>query len=471
MNVKKEKKTYLEAIGLFIWVGSLLSMFLVGHMVTVVTSLMMSNVVYILLAQRSSYEEGPNRTYTRYALAGVSIVLACGWLFAGNSGMLILLQMLDCYVGIFEVVLHLLRKKEVWKKGGDILTRVGFVGWILLTLMLSVVSLILLYVAVFPDSLSMVMRGNAENVVEAPASQTVKLSNGKYMTNDIQYSERYANGYFDLYGASDDFSEVKPVFIYLHGGFWVYGDKVNGDPNAEEIVGFYKIVNRLVDEGFHVISVNYALAPEFSYPTPIHQMEDLAVFLKEHGAEYGLDTNRLVFGGGGSGAQIAAQFVLTQTNADYAKELHIEQILTEDEIKAVYLGTALLDPSKVTDSDVFFVDYFLYQMARSYFSVGSLGKDARTAQANIIKHMTGDFPATYITDGNYMSYFSQARKLSEKFEKLGVEYEFLHFNEEKYVGEMIMQGYDILDSEFADMNLEKMTAFLREYVLDAKIEK
>ncbi len=466
MNRQREKKTYLEAIGLFIWVGSLLSLFLVGHLQGMVTSLLMSNVIYIALIRRSSDIEGTNLTVTRYVLAGISIVLAGGWLFTGNSSMLIILQMLECYIGIFEIIMHLYHKKDAWKKGGDILTRVGFVGWIILMLVIFLISALLLYVAVFPDSLATAMQGRTENVTEAPISETVELNGGKYMTNDIQYSERYANGYFDLYSASDDFSEVKPVFIYLHGGYWVYGDKVNGDPNAEEIEGYYKVINRLVDEGFNVIAVNYALAPEFSYPTPIHQMEDLAVFLKEHGAEYGLDSERIVFGGGGSGAQIAAQFVITQMDAEYAKELHIEQIFANDEIKAVYFGTALLDPSKVTDSDVFFVDYFLYQMARSYFSVGSMEKDARTVQANIITHVTEDFPATYITDGNYMSYYSQARKLAEKFDKLNVEYELLDFNDDKYEGELIMQGYDIQASEFADMNLEKMTEFLTEQVFE-----
>lgn len=464
MNRYEKKKTYLEAIGLFIWVGSILSMFLVGHRGATVISLLMSNLIYIALTRRSAEEEGTNLTMTRYALAGVAIVLSAGWLIIGNSSLLIILQMLECYVGVFEIVTHLFQKRESWKKGGDILARVGFIGWIIIMLVILIISFVLLYVEVSPASLADAMHGDAENVTEAPETQTVKLNSGKYRTNDIQYSDRYANGYFDLYSASDDFSEAKPVFVYLHGGYWVYSDKVNEDPNAEEVNEYYKMFNRLIDEGFQVISVNYALAPEYSYPTPIHQMEDLAVFLKEHGAEYGIDASQIVFAGGGSGAQIAAQFVITQTDEAYAEELQIDQVLSKDDIKAVYLGTALLDPSKVTDSDVFFVDYFLYQLTRSYFSVGSMEKDARTAQANIITHVTEDFPATYITDGNYMTYYSQAKKLATKFDELGVEYEMLDFSDEEYEDKLIMQGYDILPGEYAELNLEQMTAFLTEQV-------
>lgn len=459
------KKTYLEAIGLFIWVGSLLSMFLVAHWGATVASLLMSNVIYILLIRRCADEEGRNLTTARYALAGIGVILALIWLFSKNYNVLVVLQMLECYVGVFELVVHLFQKKDEWKKGGDILARIGFVGWILLAVVFLLISFIFMYVAVNPHSFAMMMHGEAENATEAPESETVQLNSGVYLTNDIKYTERFANGFFDIYSASDDFSEAKPVFIYIHGGYWVYGDKMSEDPNAEELAGYHKMMNRLVDEGFQVISVNYALAPDFSYPTPIHQMEDLANFLKEHGAEYGIDAEKIVFGGGGSGAQIAAQFVITQTNEAYAEELHIEQVLTNDEIKAVYMGTALLEPEKVTDSDVFFVDYILYQMARSYFDAGSMEESPRAAQANIINHVTEDFPVAYITDGNYMTYCSQAKAFSEKLTELGVYNEMLNFNQDEYEGEIIAQGYDIMNSEFAEMNLEQMTGFMREQVL------
>lgn len=468
MNKYNTKKTYLEAIGLFLWVGSLLSLFLVAHWGATVVSLFMSNVIYILLIRRCAEEEGRNLTVTRYALAGIGAFLALIWLFTKNYNVLVILQMLECYVGIFEVVVHLFQKKDTWKKGGDILGRVGFVGWIVMAVILLVISIFFLYIAVNPHSVAAMMQGEAENVTEAPESKTVQLNCGKYLTNDVQYSERYANGYFDVYSASEDFSEAKPVFIYIHGGYWVYNDKASEDPNAEELAGIYNMFYRLVDEGFQVISVNFALAPEYAYPTPIHQMEDLALFLKEHGAEYGIDAERIVFGGGGSGAQIAAQFVITQTNEAYAEDLHIEQILTNDEIKAVYMGTALLNPSKVTDSDVFLVDYVLYQMVRSYFDAGSMEESPRAAQANIIANVTEDFPAAYITDGNYMTYSSQAKSLAKKLTELGVTNEILDFNQDEYEGELIMQGYDIMEGEYAEMNLEKMTAFMREYVLNEK---
>lgn len=465
MNKYNTKKTYLEAIGLFIWLGSILSMFLVAHWGATVASLLMSNVIYILLIRRCAYEEGRNLTTARYTLAGIGVTLALIWVFTKNYNVLIILQMLECYVGLFELVVHLFQKKDAWKKGGDVLTRIGFVGWILLAVVFLLISFIFMYVAVNPHSVAIMMRGDAENVTEAPESETVQLDSGTYLTNDIQYTERFANGYFDIYSASEDFSEAKPVFIYIHGGYWVYGDKMSEDPNAEELAGYYKMINRLVDEGFQVISVNYALAPDFAYPTPIHQMEDLANFLKEHGEEYGIDVNRIVFGGGGTGAQIAAQFVITQTNEVYAEELHIEQVLTNDEIKAVYMGTALLEPSQVTDSDVFFVDYILYQMARSYFDAGSMEESPRAEQANIIKHVTEDFPVAYITDGNYMTYYRQAKELSEKLTELGVYNEMLNFNQDEYEGELITQGYDIMNSEFAEMNLEQMTVFMKEQVL------
>lgn len=461
---KTEKKTYLEAIGIITWLGSIISMFLVAHTTATVTGLLILCTVYLYMSHRASDDSNKYRTIIRYILSGICLSMAALWVFTKNYYMLLILQMFSSYIGVFEVIAHLAKKSKAWKKGGEILDRFAFIAWILLLIVMGVLSVFLIYVAISPNWFAYQFRGEAENSIEAPATETVQLDNGYYYTNDIQYSERYANGYFDIYSETDDFTEEKPVFIYVHGGYWVYGDKVNGDPNAEEQTGYYAMIERMIDEGFTVLSVNYALAPEYSYPTPIHQMEDLAYFLKEHGVEYGFDTSKIVYGGGTSGAQIAAQFVVTQTDESYAKEMNIEQVFTDGEIKAVYLGTALLDPTRVTDSDVFFFDYMLYQMTRSYYVADSMKESLRAAQADIIEHVTEDFPATYITDGNYMSYYHQADELAEKFEELNVEYEMLNFNQDEYEGELIMQGYDLQISEFAEMNLDKMVEFLKAQV-------
>ena len=465
MNNKREKKSYLEAIGIIIWVGTILSMFLVAHWAGTVASHLMLSLIYLYLVNRSSDIEKENITAVRMLIAIISSVLSLVWLFTRNYGLFIVIILIGCYIGIFEIIAYLTKKGQSWKKGGDILDRIIFVVWIFILITFSALSIFLARITLSPHNFAYQFRNNVENATEAPESKTVKLESGYYLTNDVQYSDRYANYFFDVYSDSDDFSVAKPVFIYIHGGYYVYGDKQYGDPNSKEKTGYYEMINSLIDKGFTVVTPNYALTPEFSYPAPIHQMEDLAVFLKEHGAEYGIDANQIVYGGGGTGGQIAAQFVLTQTDKTYADELHIDQVLTNGEIKAVYLGTALLNPAKVTDSDVFFVDFMLYQMARSYFDAGSMEKSPRAQQANIIEHVTENFPATYITDGNYMSFASQARDFVRKLEKLGVEYEYLNFNSDEYMGETIMQGYDVQNNEFADLNRGKMVEFLSKQVI------
>ena len=460
MNRKREKKSYLEAVSIVIWLGTILSMFLVAHWTALVTSHLILSLIYIYLIHRSTDIEGTNVTIARYVIAGLSAVLALLWLFTQSYSIFIVIVIVGCYIGLFEIVHYLIVKGRAWKKGGNVLDRFLFVGWTMLLIAMAVISVLLAQVTISPHNFAYQFRNDAENATEAPVSETVKLESGYYLTNDIKYADRYANYFFDMYSETDDFSEAKPVFIYVHGGYWVYGDKKDGDPDSDEQSGYYAMIERMIDEGFTVITPNYALAPEFSYPTPIHQMEDLAIFLKEHGAEYGIDASRVVYGGGGSGAQIAAQFVLTQTDAEYAKEMNIEQVYAEDEIKAVYLGTGLLNPAKVTDSDVFFVDFMLYQMARSYFVAGSMEQSPRAAQANILAHVTENFPATYITDGNYMTYSSQARAFVKELEELGVEYEFYDLSTDEYVGKMIMQSYDVIAGTYADINRDKMAEFL-----------
>ena len=60
MNNKREKKSYLEAIGIIIWVGTILSMFLVAHWAGTVASHLMLSLIYLYLVNRSSDIEKEN---------------------------------------------------------------------------------------------------------------------------------------------------------------------------------------------------------------------------------------------------------------------------------------------------------------------------------------------------------------------------------------------------------------------------
>ncbi len=452
-NDERELFSYL---GLIIWLASIASLFLVAHWFETVTIILLLNLVYCYLTHKKAQKSTKVVNNIRYLFSIATIIISIAWMITKNYSLLITLQTISSCLGLVEGINHLIQTKGVWKS-----KKIKYVLWILIILIATYGSVYLIQIAINPNEYIISLRLNGEkNSYDAPQKETVLWNDTYYLTNDIKYSETYPNSYFDIYHASDDVNEKKPVFVYLHGGGWVFGDKNAGDPTASDNAGYYVMIKRMIDEGYTVISVNYALAPEYPYPTPIYQMVDLIKFLKEQGQNYGLDANHLVLAGGSAGAQTVGQFAATQTNPEYAKEMGIEQVVTTDEIKAIYLGCGLLNPTRVSDSNLFIVDHMLYQLVRGYFHAGALEDNEQAHQANIINQVTENYPPVYITDGNVMTYHKQAHELDDKLTELGVKHEAFIYDSEEYSDIFIPHSYDLLDDEYSSKNLDQWIEFL-----------
>jgi acetyl esterase len=95
-------------------------------------------------------------------------------------------------------------------------------------------------------------------------------------------------------------AELKPVLLYFHGGNWISGGLETCDA----------ICRTLADgSGYVVISVDYALAPEHYFPTPLYQALAVIDWIREQGENYGIDSQKIVIGGDNAGGNIAAGLV------------------------------------------------------------------------------------------------------------------------------------------------------------------
>lgn len=91
-----------------------------------------------------------------------------------------------------------------------------------------------------------------------------------------------------------------PVFVWCHGGAWVWGSL--DDPEADA-------TSREVCEraGAVVISVDYRLAAEgVHYPVPLDDVIAAMEWAREAAPRFGGDPGRLVLGGASAGANLAA---------------------------------------------------------------------------------------------------------------------------------------------------------------------
>lgn len=97
----------------------------------------------------------------------------------------------------------------------------------------------------------------------------------------------------DLYIPRSD--RPVPVVLWMFGGCWRFGSK-----------GYHVNVRDLTSCGIAVASIQYRMSNQAVYPAQLHDCEAAAQWLRDHGAEYGIDATRMGASGESSGGQLAA---------------------------------------------------------------------------------------------------------------------------------------------------------------------
>jgi acetyl esterase len=88
-----------------------------------------------------------------------------------------------------------------------------------------------------------------------------------------------------------------PLLVYFHGGGWVIGSIESHDMTCRSLANA---------SGCAVVSVDYRLAPEHTFPAPLEDCYAAAVYIAEHAAEFDGDGSRLAVGGDSAGGNLAA---------------------------------------------------------------------------------------------------------------------------------------------------------------------
>ena len=88
-----------------------------------------------------------------------------------------------------------------------------------------------------------------------------------------------------------------PVVVYLHGGGWTIGDIDNYDQVCRKLA---------IASGLTVVSVDYRLAPEYTFPCAVEDAYAVTRWIAEHSDELGVDGSRLAVAGDSAGGNLAA---------------------------------------------------------------------------------------------------------------------------------------------------------------------
>lgn len=92
-----------------------------------------------------------------------------------------------------------------------------------------------------------------------------------------------------------------PVLVYFFGGGWTLGSIAAVDPVCRRLANATPCA---------VVSVAYRLAPEHPFPAGLEDCYAATCWVAEHGAELGLDPDRLAVGGASAGGNLAAALAL-----------------------------------------------------------------------------------------------------------------------------------------------------------------
>jgi len=120
---------------------------------------------------------------------------------------------------------------------------------------------------------------------------------------------------------ADSHAPKLPALLYCHGGGFTIGGIFSHDSVCREIAR---------QSGAAVVSIDYRLAPEWRFPTAVHDVWDVLETLAREGRRWGIDSTRLAVGGDSAGGTLAAVSALHARDIGIALALQV----------LIYPGTA-----------------------------------------------------------------------------------------------------------------------------------
>ena len=98
-------------------------------------------------------------------------------------------------------------------------------------------------------------------------------------------------------------TQPTPVVIEIHGGGWRRGSKSQFVYQGDRI-------GAIIESGISVISINYRLTPQHTFPAQMDDVVRAVQFVRSKAKEWNLDSDRIAALGGSAGAHLAAWVAL-----------------------------------------------------------------------------------------------------------------------------------------------------------------
>lgn len=244
-----------------------------------------------------------------------------------------------------------------------------------------------------------------KNAIKALKNQVYNNDNSKYCT-------------LDLYCKKGDLTKKQAVFINLHGGGFVAGDKKYRKSFCEYVI----------NHNVKVINVNYSLAPDCNLLQIINELSVLFDWIKNNADRYGLDKDKIIICGDSAGSYLALCLAALACNSDYAKAINATKIDTK--IIGLVLFSGIYYPTdSLSKHMIFGVNHSLWEFlsGEKFVSTDTCKQHPLYNFIDIGNFLTKDFPPIFITHSDKDIFCKgNGQKLVEKLNTMHIPYQEVH---------------------------------------------
>lgn len=227
-------------------------------------------------------------------------------------------------------------------------------------------------------------------------------------TADLHYDPDDPDAVLDIH-RGDGATAAGPTVVWFHGGGFISGRR-------SDVSNYLKI---LAGRGFVVVNVDYTIAPEAIYPTPIRQANRALAYLAANASRLGLNGGKFVLAGDSAGAQIAAQTAAMLTHPAYARALGIRPGVPAASVAGTLLHCGAYDVTAIGKGGGV-LGWFVRSTTWAYSGHRDWRDAPGFADMSIPPHVTAAFPPTFISAGNADPLGPQSVVLADTLKARGV---------------------------------------------------
>jgi acetyl esterase len=203
--------------------------------------------------------------------------------------------------------------------------------------------------------------------------------------------------------------EPLPCLVFIHGGGWIVGDLDTNERTLRVLA---------LESGVRILSVDYPLAPEHPFPEGLDACLGVVRWVRENGAGWGLDPDRLAVGGDSAGGNLALATALDLRDAG------------ENFLQFALLIYAALSPRPHSHSHRMFGggDFGLGTVAMDYFWSQYLPEDERNNPRAVPLLSNMDrMPPMYLVTAGLDPLTDDSAALAKQLEVLDIAVEHRHY--------------------------------------------